>query len=286
MKQVCIIGGAALDITGLPERICRLRDSNLGTVRMQVGGVGYNIAWRLARYAVRPELITVLGNDFHASMIENTCKQHGISLRNSLRMDAPSPAFLGILDEERDLLTGISDMGLMECLTPEVLQPKLDQINAMEAVVLDANLPEETLAFLTHEVTAPLYYEPVSCAKAKRIGNNIGKCYAIKPNRYEAALLTGYSCDSVRGVYRAAEWFLRAGVQRVFISLGADGVVWADRDGCGHIEAEPIIAVDTSGAGEGMCAAVIHGCLSGLTTEECARAGNRASAQICAGIDR
>ena len=40
MKQVCIVGGAALDITGMPDGVCRLRDSNLGAVRMQVGGVG------------------------------------------------------------------------------------------------------------------------------------------------------------------------------------------------------------------------------------------------------
>ena len=52
MKRVCIVGGAALDITGLPDGICRLRDSNLGTVRLQVGGVGRNIGCRLKRYAL------------------------------------------------------------------------------------------------------------------------------------------------------------------------------------------------------------------------------------------
>lgn len=286
MKQVCIVGGAALDITGLPDSICRLRDSNLGTVRLQVGGVGHNIACRLTRYALDVELITVVGNDFRADMIEADCMHHGISIEHSLRLNAPSATFLCVLDEERDLLAGISDMEIMGQLTPEVLEPKLPLLCGADAVVLDANLQPEALAFLCEHVTAPLYYEPVSCAKARRIGNHIGRCFVAKPNRYEAAHLSGYSCDTVRGVYRAADWFLREGVERVFISLGAEGVVWADPNGCGYIEAEPITVVDTTGAGDAMCAAIIHGCLAGLSTEDCAYAGNRASAQLCAGLDQ
>ena len=271
MKRVCIVGGAALDITGLPDGICRLRDSNLGTVRLQVGGVGRNIGCRLKRYALDVELITVIGNDFRADMIEEDCLQHGIGMAHSLRLDAPSATFLCVLDEERDLLAGVSDMEIMAQLTPAFLEQKLELLNGADAVVLDANLQPESLAFLTEHVRAPLYYEPVSCAKARRIGGNIGRCYMVKPNRYEAAYLSGCSCDTVRGVYRAAEWFLREGVQRVFVSLGAEGVVWADGDGCGYIEAEPITVVDTTGAGDAMCAAIIH--------------GNRASAQLCAGLD-
>ena len=121
MKQVCIVGGAALDITGLPDGVCRLRDSNLGTVRIQVGGVGRNIGCRLTRYALHTELITALGNDFHAQMIEKDCLEHGIGLSHSIRLDEPSAIFLCVLDEERDLLAGVSDMGIMLRITPELL---------------------------------------------------------------------------------------------------------------------------------------------------------------------
>ena len=109
MKQVCIVGGAALDITGMPDGVCRLRDSNLGAVRVQVGGVGRNIACRLARYALRTELITALGNDVHAQMIEQDCASRGIGLTHSLWLDEPSAVYLCVLDEERDLLAGVND---------------------------------------------------------------------------------------------------------------------------------------------------------------------------------
>ena len=48
METIYIVGGAAIDITGKPDSICRERDSNLGRVGICVGGVGHNIARRLA----------------------------------------------------------------------------------------------------------------------------------------------------------------------------------------------------------------------------------------------
>ena len=55
-KRVFVIGGAALDITGIPKSICRLRDSNPGTVRLAVGGVARNVAAHLAPYGPEVQL--------------------------------------------------------------------------------------------------------------------------------------------------------------------------------------------------------------------------------------
>ena len=57
-------------------------------------------------------------------MIEEDCLQHGIGMAHSLRLDAPSATFLCVLDEERDLLAGVSDMEIMAQLTPAFLEQK------------------------------------------------------------------------------------------------------------------------------------------------------------------
>ena len=54
---------------------------------------------------------------------------------------------------------------------------------------------------------------------------------------------------------------------------------WADAEGCGVLPAECSIAKGPSGAGDAMGAAVIDGCVRRLSTEECARLGNLASAR-------
>lgn len=279
MQTIYIIGGAAIDITGKPDSICRERDSNLGRVQIRVGGVGHNIAKRLAALDYSIELVTAIGSGFHASMVRNSCELAGVSLKHTYVGTEHTGTYIGVFDEDGDMLVGISDMAVLDHLTPDYLAPLLPQINASAMCVIDGNLSPDALDFLCNNVTAPLFYDPVSCAKADRIGKNIGKCYAIKPNRFEAGFLSGRSCDTLRGIYRASDWFLEQGVKRVFISLGEEGVYWADADGCGVIPAECNGIVDTTGAGDAMGAAIIDGCVKGLSTEACAQLGNAASAQ-------
>ncbi|MEA5049016.1 MAG: carbohydrate kinase family protein [Eubacteriales bacterium] len=282
MQTIFIIGGAAIDITGKPESICRERDSNLGKVRIRVGGVGYNIAKRLSALNYSVELVTALGSGYHASMVRENCENASISLRYTLKCVEHTGTYIGVFDEDGDMLVGISDMSVLDHLTPEYLAGLLPQINSAAMCVIDGNLSPASLEYLCNHVTSPLFFDPVSCAKAKRIGENIGKCYAIKPNRFEAGFLSGKSCDTIRGIYRASDWFLDQGVKRVFISLGGEGVFWADSENCGVLPAECHDVVDISGAGDAMGAAIIDGCIRNLSTEECARLGNAASARTFA----
>ncbi|MDP3448779.1 MAG: carbohydrate kinase family protein [Eubacteriales bacterium] len=280
METVFIVGGAAIDITGKPESICRERDSNLGRVGIRVGGVGHNIARRLSVLGYHIELVTAIGSGFHAGMVRASCRKANVSLEHAYVGTEHTGTNISVFDEDGDMLIGISDMSVLDHLTPAYLSARLAQINASRMCVIDGNLSPESLAYLCSNVTVPLFYDPVSCAKAKRIGDNIGKCFAIKPNRFEAGFLSGKSCDTIRGIYRASDWFLEQGVQRVFISLGEEGVFWADADGCGVIPAEAQGLINTTGAGDAMGAAIIDGCVRGLSTEECARFGNTASAAV------
>lgn len=282
MRKVFVIGGAALDITGRPAGVMRPRDSNIGRVRLSVGGVGHNIAKALARYDLAVELVTAMGSDFRTGMIERDCADFGIGLAHTLRADGPGATYLNILDEDGDMLTAINDMEIIGALTPTFLETKLAVLNTADMCVLDANLSAEALACLAERLTCPIFFEPVSCAKARRIGAHIGRCFAVKPNRFEAAHLSGCSCDTLRGVYRAADWFLEQGTKRVFISLAGEGIYWADADGCGHIPAEGAPVVDTTGAGDAMCAAIVYGCITGKSAEQCAADGNHESACVCA----
>jgi pseudouridine kinase len=279
MQTIYLVGGAAIDITGKPESICRERDSNLGKVQIRVGGVAHNIASRLAALDYHVELVTAIGSGFHAGMVRESCKKANVSLQHALACAEHTGTYIGVFDEDGDMLVGISDMSVLDNLTPEYLSSILPQINASALCVIDGNLSPASLDYLCQSVSVPLFYDPVSCAKAKRIGGNIGKCYAIKPNRFEAGFLSGKSCDTIRGIYRASDWFLEQGVQRVFISLGEEGVFWADRDGCGVLPAECGGVIDPSGAGDAMGAAIIDGCVRGFSTEDCAKLGNAASAR-------
>lgn len=281
-NRVYLIGGAAREMVGRPNGVCRTRDTAPGTVRIKTGGVACSIARHLVGVGITPELVTAIGSDERARIILDELHDTGILTTHVLHSEGNSGTLIQIYDEEDELLCGISDMDVIEKIDPGFLGGFIHELNASELVVADSNLSEEALAYLAEVLTVPLLYEPVSCAKANRIGKKLNKVSILRANRLEAAQLSGCSCDSIRGVYRAAELFLSAGVRQVFISIGEDGIVYADPHEMGLIEAENVKIVDKTGAGEAMSAAIIKAVLEGKPIEECARTGNHAGALHCA----
>jgi len=237
---------------------------------------------KLASYGHKVQFVTALGNDPRAKAIQYDCESNGVLLDYVQYVDTTSAVLMRLFDEDHSLLTSINDMEIFSHLTTDVFPPFLSEINKAKLCVLDANLPAETLSYLAEAIDIPIYYEPISPTKAKRIGNYIGRCHTIKANRFEAAQLTGCSCDTIRGVYRAAEWLLEKGVQQVLISLGDEGVLYASNAEFGQIEGERIDVKDTSGAGDVLYASFIDALLCGNSLEAAAAIGNHAAALHCA----
>lgn len=268
VAPVAVIGALNLDVCGMPNAPLRAGDSNPGSVRLSAGGVARNIAYRLARQGVPVSLITPMGHDAVADLLAQRCAAEGISLGHALRLDGPSPVYLSIQDAQGDLAVAVNAMSLLENMTPDTLETCRALLDAAPLVVCDANLPGETLAWLAQTVAAPLLLDPVSGFKAARARAVIGHFAAVKPNRLEAEALTGASDPAC-----AANRLLAEGVGRVFISLGAEGVHYADASGQGRLPAPGVHTDSYNGAGDAMTAGIAHGMLLGESTRDCAARG-------------
>ena len=122
----------------------------------------------------------------------------------------------------------VSDMEIYEHLTPQVLAQRRKLLDGSQVVVLDTNIPAESIAWLAENCAAPLFADPVSTAKAGKLRPVLGKLHTLKPNRLEAELLSGVPITDEDSLRRAADALLDTGLRRVFISLGADGVFAAE----------------------------------------------------------
>ncbi len=96
------------------------------------------------------------------------------------------------------------------------------------------------------------------------------------PNREEAQLLTGE-----RDPARQAERLLAAGCDRVVITQGADGALYADRHDQFFTPAFPVEVVDGSGAGDAFAAGVIVGLLEGWDARRMLRFASAVGASAC-----
>ena len=276
-KRITVIGGANVDIGGRPAAALALHDSNPGVIRQRYGGVGRNIAHNLCLLGQEVRLIAAFGGDLYGDGLRESCRALGMKLDAALVMpDRRSSTYLYVTDAQGAMLLGISDMDITACLTPEVLEPSLGLINRSDAVVVDANLPEETLCWLGERVTVPLYADTVSTAKAPRLRPLLGKLRILKPNLLEAAVLTG---EQIPDAALAA--LLGMGVQRVFLSLGADGILSGEGETRLTLPCEKGPVVNTTGAGDAALAALVWADQSGQDLRGCAEAALRAGAITC-----
>ena len=272
--KIAVFGSANMDILGLTDDKLLLRDSNIGTVVLKPGGVGRNIASRICEHGVECMLFTAFGSDVLAEGLKAECQRLGMDISGSLTLPGRSNIYLCVHDETGDMLTAINDMGLMKALTPEYAATIMDQINACDLCVLDANLSEATLAYAASHATVPLLMDAVSCAKARRALVAMPYLTGFKPNIYEAQLLTG--CEKAED---CADKLLGLGVKRVFISLGEDGVYYADATERGRIPVEKISSAPKTGAGDALCAGLAVALAHHESTRACAEYGMRSAAK-------
>lgn len=284
---VTVVGGMNMDIGGRPYKKLVAKDSNPGAVRMSPGGVGRNIAHNMSLLGLDVRLLTAFGDDVYAQKLAAVCGELGIDISQSpVIPGGHTSTYLFVNDESGDMQLAVSDMDIYDHLTPQVLQSRRQLLDGSQVVVLDTNLPAETVAWVAKNCRAPIFADPVSSAKAEKLRPVLGRLHTLKPNRIEAELLSGVVISDDASLRRAADALLETGLHRVFISLGADGVFAADRSGqVLHLPAPEGNIVSTTGCGDSFMAALAWAYLQGSDLERSARAGLAASTITMASAD-
>lgn len=267
-----VVGGVNVDILGKSFAPLIPGDSNPGRVRLSLGGVGRNIAHNLRLLDCPVRMYTALGGDLYARRVEESCAELGIDLEGALRVpEETTSSYLVLEGPDGDMALALCDAELAGRITPDYLAGKLEELNAASAVVMDANLRPEAVAFLAGHVTAPIFADPVSVTKAEKLRPVLGKLHTLKPNRIEAQLLSGVEITDHRSLELAAAKLLSTGLQQVCISLGSEGVYCAwDTERC-LAPCPPTRLVNASGGGDAMMAGFVRAFLDGLPIDRAAR---------------
>ena len=279
LPYAVVCGGVNIDIGARSFAPLRAKDSNPGKVELSLGGVGRNIAHNMRLLGVPTYLLTAVGGDSRASQVEQSCRDLGIDLSHALHVpDGRASTYVFVGDSDGDMAIAVSDMEICKKLTPDYFASQLDLLNGAAAVVVDANLPRESIAYLTEHCTVPVFIDPVSTVKAEKLHGLLGRVHTLKPNRIEAELLSDVKITDDASLHKAAEALLAQGLQRVFISLGGDGVLAAQKD---EMQLVPICKAEmrnATGAGDAMMAALVWSFLSGQSLTESAASGTAAAA--------
>lgn len=267
------IGAANVDVHGRSRNAIVMRDSNPGYLATSVGGVTRNILENLARQGVRATLLTAVGDDLFGEKIARDSASAGIDVSHLLKKSATvSSSYVAILDEQGDMLLGMSDMRILEDLPAAYLDEHRALITKADAIVCDACLPVELLDHLTSLAAGktPVLIDPVSTAYARRMEPVAGKFTGIKPNEMELAVLSGLPTQTESQIERACEALLMRGTACIAVSRGEKGCYYADAAGnCIFRALRPVERmVNATGAGDAFMAGFAHGLVANMSVEE------------------
>lgn len=268
-----VVGGVNMDIGGRSHKALVPADSNPGQVRMSLGGVGRNIAHNMALLGVDVRLLTAFGDDMNAQRIAASCGELGIDISQCLTVPgAATSTYLFIADEKGDMALAVSDMEIYDHVTPAFLAGRSRLLQNAQLIVIDTNIPAESIAWLADNVKLPIFADPVSTAKTEKLRPVLGKLHTLKPNRLEAELLSGVAITDQKSLDKAVDVLLGTGLRRVFVSLGGDGVYAAAHNQRLHVPCCPGTMVNTTGCGDAAMAAIAWAYLEGTGLERTARA--------------
>ncbi|XP_051134990.1 pseudouridine kinase isoform X2 [Andrographis paniculata] len=247
---VVVIGGMVLDVNATASSMAaNPRTTVPGKVLYMLGGVGRNVAECMSKLGEKPFMISVVGYDLAGSFLLESWKYAGLSDEGIQRkQDIDTGVVCNVFDGKGELAAGIASAEAIEkFLTPQWIGNFKSKICSAPMLMLDANLSDSALLAscqLAVECRTPVWFEPVSVTKSKRIASIVRHVTFTSPNEDELIAMANVlspgdkfspiprdndtanlSIGSLFQMLKPAIWvLLHSGVRIVVATLGSHGV--------------------------------------------------------------
>jgi len=249
---ILCVGGMHFDCLAQSLAPFHMKASNPVRYTRVAGGVAHNVACDLVGLGTPSSLLSLVGDDADGDAILKDTKQRGVDLALVSQLPSVTTAsYTAVLDTDGELAVGLSDTETYNLMTPEFLTPDRGAVQAHQTLVVDANLPAESLEWLgKNKGQARLFAAPVSPSKALRWKRAIRHVDVFIGNEREADQLTGVPVKTVKDALNAARALRGQGPQVVVVTLGPQGAVISGPDLEAHFSIPETNVVDVNGAGD------------------------------------
>lgn len=172
----------------------------------------------------------------------------------------------------------LSDMDILDKLDTSYIYNKSNIIKDSLAIVLDTNLNKDVLNYIVNTFKECTFFlDAVSTTKALKIKDIVGKFNTIKVNKYEDEALSNIHINAEDDLKKCASFFLEKGVEKVFITLGKEGVFCADKNNSFNLRGLDIKVVNATGAGDAFISGLVYSHLNNFNLEQSAKFSTGAS---------
>lgn len=164
-----VIGAVAMDTISKLEPGHHLHDSNPGSTKTSVGGVGHNVALASTYAGGQTVLILAVGDDHMGHTIRNSMNMtnYGIMVKPESR----TASYTSVHGADGELLVACADMKIIQEDNSQHIILQLEELRP-STVVLDCNLSVSVMNKVLNFILgrSKVIVEPTSIHKAKNIG--------------------------------------------------------------------------------------------------------------------
>jgi ribokinase len=274
--RIAVVGSANIDLTTFTSRFPKPGETIFGdSFDLGFGGKGANQAVASRLCGAEVFMVARVGSDlFGPATIENFRKQ-GIDATHVRQVEGVSSGVAPIFVEPSGQNRILVVKGANDRLKPADVDAAADLLKTVDCIVLQFEIPLETVYHCVrfardHGIRCIVNPAPAQPVDLKALD---GLDYFV-PNESESETIAGMPVRTVDDAKKVAEKLLSEGVNRVIITLGANGSLLAGRDGMEHLPAFPVKSVDSTGAGDAFIGSFAVFLGEGLPEREAVRRAN------------
>ncbi len=242
--KIVVIGSANVDLTTFTDEFPRPGETIFGrTFHLGFGGKGANQAVAARRCGAEVSMIARVGDDLFGQATVDNFSAQGVDASRVLITPGVSsgvaPIFVDSAGQNRILVV----KGANDRLSPEDIDAAEAVIAGSDFVIVQLEIPLDTVYYALrfarkHGVRTILNPAPGRVLDFAELSN---ADYVI-PNETEAEALTGMQVRTLNDARACAEFLLCKGLQRVIVTLGANGALYGAPGTLEHLAGIPVQA--------------------------------------------
>ncbi|WLH61068.1 ribokinase [Pseudomonas sp. FP2300] len=278
--KVVVIGSLNMDLVTRAPRLPRGGETLIGESFSTIpGGKGANQAVAAARLGAKVSMVGCVGSDAYGEQLRGGLLAEGIDCQAvSVEEGASGVALIIVDDNSQNAIVIVA--GANGVLTPEVLGGVDEVLQSADVIICQLEVPDATVGHALkrgRELGKIVILNPAPASHTLPVDWYACVDYLI-PNESEAAVLSGLAVDSLETAEAAAAHLIAAGAGKVIVTLGAQGLMFANGTSFEHFPAPRVKAVDTTAAGDTFVGGFAAALASGKSEVDAIRFGQVAAA--------
>lgn len=284
---IVVLGAVFVDIKGYPSEVYIPGGRNAGRVEQVHGGVSRNIAEDIANVELRPTFISLVDDSGAGADVIKKLKSHKVNTDYIRVTPNGMGTWLAVFGNNGDVEAAISKRPDLHPILDTLIEHGDEIFSQADSISLEIDIDKDIVKqvfMLAEKYGKPVYAVVSNMRIAVERRDFLRSTHCFVCNQQEAGILFSDDCSDKTPQEMAdilAERIKAARIQRMIVTMGEHGAVYATTDGeKGICPAKKVDVKDTTGAGDAFFAGATIGLTYGKTMQEACEIGTRLAASV------